>query len=258
MSRDRGSYGPIDRQRHGVIGWVADQARDHALGVTLEPAMPAIDNVFGVGRGMDRLRTAARGLSPAVHASRAQIGQDLVHTGADRDRATEQISAAFRELSSELAAWLAANTANSAAANVARWIVADVTPALAEWGAFVAREKKSWWTKLATNWSTFEGWADRVKQFRSLARAHGVTLRSAEPSPLPKTIWQHTENGNSSEAMAVLGVLKIGALTALGIMGASGLYAAVRNLRHRGHPPEHAAMLRQIVREEVTAAKREP
>jgi len=254
VSRDRGNYGPIDRQRHGVIGWVADQAGDHAVSVALEPALPAIEGAFGIGRGMDRLRTAARGLAPAVHASRAQIGQDLVHTGADRDRAIEQISADFRALSSDLGAWLSSNAANPVAANVARWIAADVTPALAEWAEFAAREKRSWWTKLATNWSTFEGWADRVKQFRSLARAHGVVLQSAEPQPLPKTIWQHTENGNSSEAMAILGVLKIGALTALGIMGAAGLITAIRNLRHRGHPPEHAEILRQIVREEVTAA----
>jgi hypothetical protein len=253
VSRDRGNYGPIDRQRHGVVGWLADQAGDHAFSVALEPAVPTLDGVFGAHRGFDRLRTVARGLAPVVGASRAQVGQDLVHTAADRDRAVEQISTAFRELADDVAAWLTANPTHQAAPGVARWIVADVTPALAEWGEFVAREKKSWWTKLATNWSTFEGWADRVKQFRSLARAHGVTLHSAEPAPLPKTIWQHTESGNSSEAMAILGVLKIGALTALGIMGAAGLYAAVRNLKHRGHPPEHAE-IRQIVREEVAAA----
>jgi hypothetical protein len=256
VTRDRGNYGPLDRQRHGVIGWVADRAVDQTVGAALHPALPTITNVFGVQRGVDRLVTAARGLSPAAHADRTQIGQDLVHTGVDRDRAIAQISTDFRVLASDLSTWLAENQDHPAAKSVASWIAADVTPALAEWGEFVAREKKSWWTKLATSWDTFEAWADRVKQFRSLARAHGVTLQSGEPTSLPKTIWQHTQNGNASEGMAVLGVLKIGALTALGIMGAAGLYTAIRNLRNRGHAPEQHEMLRQIVREEVTAAKR--
>lgn len=186
----------------------------------------------------------------------AQVGQNLVHTAADRDRAIAQISADFTTLASDLSTWLAANQDHAAAKGVASWIAADITPALAEWSEFVARETKSWWTKLATSWDTFEAWAERVKQFRSLARAHGVTLQSAEPDSLPKTIWQHTQNGNGSEMMAVVGVLKIGALAALSIMGAAGLYAAVRNLRHKAYDPDEQRMLRQIVREELTAAKR--
>ena len=226
MARDRGNYGPADRGPPNGQNWIAGWTVDHAM-----------DSRHQRGRSV------------------AEMGQDLVHTGPDRDRAIAQISANFRQLTSDLSTWLSANPDHNAAKNVASWIAADVTPALAEWGEFVAREKKSWWTNLATSWDTFESWADRVKQFRALARAHGVTLQSAEPVPLPKTIWQHTQSGNGSEGMAILGVLKIGAIATLGIMGAAGLYTAVRNLRNKP-AAQSTDQVRQIVREEITAAKR--
>ena len=100
-------------------------------------------------------------------------------------------------------------------------------------------EGKSWWTKLATSWETFEQWWERLKQLRSQARAHGIALQSAEPIPLPKTIWQQGAEGKGSEATAVLGVLKIGALSALTIMGAAGLFAAVHSLRSRARVSGH-------------------
>lgn len=263
MTRDRGNYGPRVGGRHWAVGWVSDTAvdqavdyaRDRTVGEALRPALPAIDNLFAASRAAEHLRTASRGIRGQEYGRPlSHIGQDLVHTGVDRDRAIAQISSDLNVLAHDLSTWLQANQDQPAAKSVASWIAADVTPALADWGEFVAREKKSWWTKLATSWNTFESWADRVKQFRALARAHGVTLQSAEPTPLPKTIWQRTEDGNAPEGMAVLGVLKIGALAALGIMGAAGLYTAVRNLRNM--PAAQPEQLRQIVREEITAAKR--
>jgi hypothetical protein len=132
-----------------------------------------------------------------------------------------------------------------------------VTPTLEEWNEFVAHEGRSWWTKLATSWETFEQWWDRLKQLRSLARAHGMELQSAEPVPLPKTIWQQGAEGKGSEATAVLGVLKIGALSALTIMGAAGLFAAIHNLRARGRLTGDREALREVLREELSSHRRD-
>ena len=260
MSRDRGTYGPLDRERHWAVGWAADQtvdyARDRTIGAALRPVMPAVSDAFSAGRGAQRLWIASRAIGGRAEAEKppAQIGQELFHTAADRDRAISQLSMGFRALANDLAVWQTSNKDHPDASKIAQWIAADVTPTLEELNAFVAHEKKSWWTKIATSWETFKGWLDRLKQLRALARAHGVSLQSAEPMPLPKTIWQHGAEGTGSEATAILGVLKIGAFTALGIMGAAGLYAAISRLRSRAESAVEQEALRKIVREEIRGA----
>ena len=262
MTRDRGSYGPLDRDRNWIMGWTADQtvnyARDRTIGAVLRPVMPVASDAFQASRGAQRLWTATRGIGGRVEAAKpaAQIGQELFHTGANRERAIAQISTGFRAFASDLAVWMTSNEERPDATKTAQWIAADVTPTLEEWSTFVAHEKTSWWVKIATSWDTFEQWWGRLKQLRSLARAHGVRLQSAEPMPLPKTIWQHSEAGKGSEATAILGVLKIGALTALGIMGAAGLYGAIRNLRARALVADDRTALRAIVREELRVVPR--
>lgn len=257
MTRDRGTYGPLDRDRHWVIGWGADYtvdyARDRTVGAVLGPVLPVVDDLARVGRGAQRWWGASRAMGGRVAAEKpaAVIGQELIHTVADRGRAIAQISTGFRTLASDLAVWLTSNIDQPDASQSAQWLAADVTPTLEEWNEFVAHEKKSWWTKLATSWETFEQWWDRLKNLRSLARTRGITLQSAEPVPLPKTIWQQGAEGKGSEATAVLGVLKIGALSAVAIMGAAGLYAAIHNLKSRAEGAHDAAVLRKIVREEL-------
>jgi hypothetical protein len=259
MTRDRGTYGPLDRNRNWILAWGADQTtdyvRDRTVGAALRPAMPVISDVFRAGRGARRFWTASREIGGRVEAekSAAQIGQELFHTAADRDRAISQLSTGFRALASDLAVWQTSNKNHPDAGKNAQWLAADVTPTLEEWNDFVARQK-SWWTKRATSWETFEQWWDRLKQLRSTARTHGFTLQSAEPVPLPKTIWQLSDEGKGSEATAVLGVLKIGALTALSIMGAAGLYAAIRGIRAKTQRSDDREALREIVREEVRGA----
>lgn len=260
MTRDRGSYGPLDRDRNWIMSWTADQtvdyARDRTVGAALRPVMPVVSDAFQASRGAQRFWTAARGIGGRTEAEKpaTQIGQELFHTAAARDRAIAQLSTSFRALTNDLAVWLTTNKGHPDASTTAHWIAADVTPTLAEWGAFVAHETSSWWNKIATSWDTFEQWWNRLKQMRSLARAHGVTLQSTEPVPLPKTIWQRSEAGNGSEATAILGVLKIGALTALGIMGVAGLYSGIRGLRAKARIADEQQALRQIVREEVRGA----
>lgn len=260
MTRDRGNYGPIDRDRHWAIGWGADQAadyvRDQTIGAALRPTMPYISDAYRAGRGAERLWVASRAIGGRAEAQKpaAQIGQELFHTVADRERAIALLSTGFRTLANDIAVWQTSNSDHPEASIRAQWIAADVTPTLEEWNDFVAHEKRSWWTKLATSWETFEQWWGRLKQLRSLARAHGIMLQSAEPVPLPKTIWQQGAEGKGSEATAILGVLKIGAFTALAIMGAAGLYSAIRNIRARTHPVDGEA-LREIVREELSQSK---
>jgi hypothetical protein len=262
MSRERGHYGPLDYERNWIIGWGADQTvdyvRDRTIGAALRPVMPVVSDVFRAGRGAQRWWTASREIGGRDEADRpvTEIGQELVHTVADRVRAIAQLSTGFRALVNDLAVWQTSNKNHPDASKTAQWLAADVTPTLEEWNEFVAHEKKSWWTKLATSWDTFEQWWDRLKQLRSLARAHGIILQSVEPVPLPKTIWQLSAEGKGSEATAVLGVLKIGAFTALGIMGAAGLYAAIRGLRAKAIHAGDREVLREVVREELSRSKR--
>lgn len=262
MTRGRGTYGPLDRDRNWIIGWTADQtvdyARDRTIGAALRPVFPVAEDVFKASRGAKRVWTATRSIGGRTEAERpaTQIGQDLFHTVADRDRAIEQISTGFRALASDLAVWQSSNAGHPDASKTAQWLAADVTPTLEEWSAFVEREKPSWWTKVATSWETFEGWSERLRQLRSQARMHGVTLQSTEPVELPKTIWQQSESGNGSEATAILGVLKIGAFTALGVMGIAGLFSAISSLREKAIASSERDQLRGILREEL--ARRRP
>ncbi len=264
MTRDRGTYGPIDRDRHRVLDWGVDHTvdivRDRTVGAALRPVLPLASDVFRAGRGAELWWNASRAIGGRAEADRpvTEIGQELFHTVADRDRAIAQLSTGFRALAGDLAVWQTSNKDHPDASKTAQWLAADVTPTLEEWNEFVANERKSWWTKLATSWETFEQWWDRLKQLRSLARAHGITLQSGEPVPLPKTIWQQGEEGKGSEATAILGVLKIGALSVLTIMGAAGLYAAVRNLRSRAQAVDDREALREILREELKQSARDP
>lgn len=186
-----------------------------------------------------------------------QVGQELFHTVSDRKLAIAQISTGFRTLASDLAVWLTSNSDQPGASTRAQWLAADVTPTLEEWNSFVLHEERSWWTKLATSWETFEQWWDRLKQLRSLARAHGIMLQSTEPVPLPKTIWQQGAEGKGSEATAILGVLKIGALSALALMGAAGLLSGIHNLRTRARLAGDREGLREILREELSSHRRD-
>jgi hypothetical protein len=221
--------------------------------------LPVVDDLSRASRGAERWWIGSRAIGGRSEAQRSvtEVGQELIHTVSDRKRALSQISTGFRALASDLTVWLSSNKDQPNASTRAQWIAADVTPTLEEWNEFVAHEGRSWWTKLATSWETFEQWWDRLKQLRSLARAHGMELQSAEPVPLPKTIWQQGAEGKGSEATAVLGVLKIGALSALTIMGAAGLFAAIHNLRARGRLTGDREALREVLREELSSHRRD-
>jgi hypothetical protein len=253
MTRDRGTYGPLDRDRHFVIGWGADHLAsrvvDRAYVAALQPVLPAIDLGIRTSRAANRLWVGTRMMGGRDEAEKplSVVGQEFFHTVADRTRALAMLSTSFQALVGDLAVWQTANATAPNATATAQWLAADVTPTLDEWRGFVERESRSWWTKVATSWETFETWWDRLRQLRSLARAHGITLQSVEPVVLPKTIWQHSAEGKGSEATALLGVLKIAALSIITVMGAVGAYSVVRQLR----PKRDLEAIRGVVREEL-------
>lgn len=239
VTRERGSYGPLDRDRHFVIGWgtdhLASYARDRTIGAALRPVLPAVDVATRTSRAASRWWTGTRGLGgrDAAQMPLTHVGQEFIHTVADRTRAIASLSTYFKTLADDLATWQLANADKPNASTSAQWLSADVTPTLDEWRAFALHQDDSWWTKMATSWETYEEWWDRLRMLRALARAHGILLQSAEPVPLPKTIWQRSAEGKGSEATAILGVLKIGVFAALSITGAVSLYAILRDLRPR-------------------------
>jgi hypothetical protein len=239
MTHDRGTYGPLDRDRHFVVGWGTDHlvaaVHDRTIGAALRPVLPAIGVASRTSRAANRWWTGSRELGGRDEAERplTEVGQEFFHTIADRERAISSLSTYFKALANDLATWLEANKDAPTAASSAQWLSADVTPTLEEWNGFVEHVGTSWWTKAATSWETFEEWWNRLRQLRSLARAHGILLQSSEPVPLPKTIWQRGAEGKGSQATALFGVLKVGVFTALTVTGAVSLFAIVRDLRPR-------------------------
>jgi hypothetical protein len=235
--RDRGTYGPLDHDRHFVIGWGADQltsyARDRAVSAALEPVLPTISAVARGARGIDRLRMGMQvGGRDEAQKPPSVVGQEFFHTVADRARALAMLSTYWKAFVNDLTVWQEANKSSPEANITAQWFEADVTTTLEEWRRFVENQE-SWWSRAATSWETYEEWWQRIKQMRALARAHGISLQSAELVPLPKTIWQRSAEGNGSEATALLGILKVGVFTVLTITGAVSFYAMVRDLRPR-------------------------
>ena len=252
MTRDRGNYGPLDPDRHWVADWGFDRAASYVDDRTGGAVWSLADDVMRAQHGAQRWWCASGAIKRSSDKKPiTEIGQALFHSVGDRERVIQQLSTAFRALVNDLAFWQSTNMEHPDASSNAQWLAADVIPTLDEWNQFVEHEQKSWWIKLATSWEAFENWWEKLKQMRALARAHGIILQSPEPQPLPKTIWEKTEAGKGSESMAILGVLKIGALGALAVMGAAGFYGAIRNIRSRARIADDREALREVLREEL-------
>jgi hypothetical protein len=242
----RGCYRPLDRRANPVIGWGAQYAVDHAALRALEHVLPPVIPVIGAVDRAVRAHAGARGVYTGLRmmggradaeGSLARVGGAWWHGTEDRVVAISAISAAITDLVRDLMTELqqrrdAAEQHNTPdllralTADVA-WVTADVQPTVAQWQAFVARQAGSMWTMVATDWTVFEDWLDRVRRLRQLARARGFHLTTPEPHDLPKTVWQRGAEGEGGPA-AWLGVLKISVAAAVGLAGFIGLYAALR------------------------------
>ena len=251
MTRDRGTYGSFDHDQHWIASWGIARATGFVHDRT-GAVMPLVDDVVRARHGAQRWWCASGAIKRTTDKRPiTEIGQALFHSVGDRERVIQQLSTGFQALVNDLAIWQSTNMEHPDASSNAQWLAADVIPTLDEFNEFVEHEQKSWWTKLATSWETFTGWWAKLKQLRALARAHGITLQSPEPQPLPKTIWEKSEEGKGSEALAVLGVIKLGALGVLAVMGAAGFYGAIRNVRSRARIADDRETLREILREEL-------
>jgi len=239
----RGTY-VTDRDRERFLPRLgADAATDYATSYAvtrvLDPAMPAITMWGTFVRGAGGARKVYVGMQAFQDRGRtplAQIGGEWWHSVSDRSLAIDRITTDFQALANDLATWHAANVHDDDpkdAAARAQWIAADVTPTINEWHTFADRERASWIRRFVTSWDAFEDWQDRLRRLRELARAHGVTLESPEPVPLPKTVWERGAKGDGTELASWLGLLKIAILAGIGITGAVTLYASARELNRR-------------------------
>lgn len=226
----RGTYRPLNADRHLVAAYATDEAldyaRDRTIGTTARAILPTYDAMSRVATGArDAYRGSKlfrdRGATPY-----AKVGSDWFHSIADRQRAVAQISTDFQTFTNDLASWIPGHDAAAA-----QWVDASVTLTLKEWATFAAHESSSWWVKAATNWTAFEEWQERLKRLRELARAHGIVLSSAEPVDLPRTVWEQGANGEGNQVASILGVLKVAAVGALAITGAMTLLSGLRDLR---------------------------
>jgi hypothetical protein len=240
----RGVYQPLDRRASPLLGlgldYAANEARQAATAAALRPVAPA----FAVADRIERAYDGARGAYLGTRAmggfggpSLARIGQDWFHGAADRQLALASITADLKALSQDLGDDLrerhdeaVAHPDEQAVARLSadiQWVQTEIQPAIENWRKFVDKQAASTWTQVGTDWTVYEEWKDKVRGLRQLARARGFVLHSAEPTELPKTIWQRGAEGEGGFA-SWLGIIKLGAAAAVAIAGFASLYAALR------------------------------
>ncbi len=199
-------------------------------------------------RAVNRIADGFQGLLTKIELDRradgqprARIGGEWFHSGADRERALDDLGLAFQLLAMELMHGpIDRDPARLRA--FGQWLELDVAPALEQWNAFAARERQSWWVRAATSWPTFLTWRERLKNLRQLARAHGIVLESPEPELLPMTIWEKSEGGASgNEAAPWFGLAKIVIGGAIALTGAITVYSVVKDYAHlrASRRPQH-------------------
>ncbi len=212
-----------------IIGFAKDLAVDDALSrvaFVTDPALgvyggalAAVDGARGTHQGVRGLRREhGRGRDHVVSAG------EWFHGPADRSRALAQLSTDFQTFTNDLAA-VATSPADAA------WVTSVVLPTLEEWRAFVAHVTSSDLASWVTEWAVFEQWAERLRRLRELARAHGLPLSSAEPVPLPRTIWQRGSTGSGSSFDLLFSLLRTVVYGAIAVTGVIGFYTVVRDVR---------------------------
>lgn len=217
-------------QRHPIVAWSRDAAMSEAI--TRLIAIPEVNAALRARHGAELFVHGSTAFQDRGQTPLAQVGGEWIHTVADRSHAIDRIATDFQALAHDLTVWMESHRddPSDAASASAQWLAADVIPTLDEWRAFAERERHSWFTRAATSWATFEDWQERLRRLRELARAHGILLQSADPVPLPKTLWQHGSSGQGSEIAPWVGFLKITIFGAMTLTGIAALYAALRDL----------------------------
>ena len=167
----------------------------------------------------------------AMRSRAHAVGQQWFHSVQDRQRALDSITSALSALATEVVRWHERNPAAVQDAALVQWVESDVLPTVQEWNAFAARERASWWVRAATSWDTFMHWHERVRDLRQLARAHDIVLQTPEIEPLPKTIWEKSDEGTGSEIAPWFGIAKVAIGAAITIAGAATLFSVIKEWR---------------------------
>lgn len=166
----------------------------------------------------------------------AVVGAEWFHSAEDKVRAVHLIDQDFKIFQEDLGHAMAARLATIAPEQLAaddQWVKTDVIPTSIKWQEFLNRETASWLARWTTNWDTFEDWQEKLKRLRELARARGIILTTAEPTPLPKTVWERGASGAGSTADTWLGMLKVVVLAGIGVTGFVTLFSVFRDLSKR-------------------------
>lgn len=199
-----------DLQRAAALGRRAQRAYQDAASLYAE-------GLAGRARAF-RAREARRSVGSSPRSSAVAVAGDgeLWHDDGDRAELLERLHGDFRAFSADVGP-----DAQSATAPPSRrqWWDREVRPALAEWASFFDGSRRSWARRTATDWDTYEDWLDRLRDLRSSARAHGITLRSPEPADLPKTVYQRAASGCGSDGEAWWTLGRVALYTAIGVIG---------------------------------------
>lgn len=194
--------------------------KEIALGVAAPVTNAAADGYLITENAFDALdgiRRGGRGLRKTV------VAGEFFHGGGDRKNALAQLGTDFLTFHNDL-------VKNATLATCAEWIAADVAPTLAEWQNFVARMAATPLAAYVTEWSVFESWFGRLVRLRAAARSKGVVLESADPQPLPQTVWERGATGTGSALDVWIAAGKTAVFGAVAITGIFGFYAIVRDL----------------------------
>ena len=205
-------------------------AREIASGLAA-PVTNRIADVADVGVvGLDakdaamRVYRSTRGVR-AANGPRVGVivSGEWFHGGSDRKNALAQLGIDFAALQNDITA----SKADPA------WIAADVAPVLAEWHNFIVHMAASSVAPYVTEWSVYESWSERLRRLRELARAHGVALASAEPAPLPQTVWERGSKGTGGPLDSWIALGKTVVFGAMAFTGLVAFYSIMRDLHGR-------------------------
>jgi len=164
-----------------------------------------------------------------------RVGISLFHTVGDRERAIEQISTGFRQLSDEIMTKAGHRSVpyREASGPLWEWWRLAGVPVIEEWQKFQADQMGSWSTRWATSWESYEGWQSRLKKLRDLAeskvREFGQRLETSASPDLPKTLpGAVLEAGGRAAEKAGEAVWETGKIikwAAIGVLTFGGIFA---------------------------------
>lgn len=200
--------------------------REVASGLAAPFTNPIADG-FGIAdSGYGHVHSAWRGGRGVT-----RVAGEWWHGGSDRTNALAQLGIDFAALQNDL-------TAQVTTPSDRQWMIADVAPVFAAWQTFLSRLAGSKLAAYVTEWSVFETWIQRLTRLREMARARGLVLTSAEPVPLPMTVWERGAKGTGTDLDTWVALGKTAVFGAIAVTGVVGFFAIMRDLKNHGGSPK--------------------